>query len=43
MKIQLLFTTHSLTTTNVDMTKKQKIMIFQKKSIEKKINVPYII
>ena len=29
MKIQLLFTAHSLTTTNIDITKKQKI-IFQK-------------
>ena len=35
MKTQLLFTTHSLTTTNTVMTKKQKIMIFKKKTIEK--------
>ena len=44
MKIHLRFTTHSLITANIDMTKKKKhtIAIFQKTKL-KEINVPYII
>ena len=37
MKIHLLFTTRSLTTTNIDMTKKHKITIFLKKLYKKKL------
>ena len=49
MKIHLRFTTHSLITANIDMTKKKKKKkkkhtnaIFQKNKL-KEINVPYII
>ena len=35
MKISLLFTTRSLTTTNIDMTKKYKITIFQNNYIKR--------
>ena len=44
MKIHLRFTTHSLITANIDMTKKKQhtIAIFQKTKL-KEINVPYII
>ena len=44
MKIHLRFTTHSLITANIDMTKNKKhtIAIFQKTKL-KEINVPYII
>ena len=35
MKIHLLFTTRSLTTTNINVTKKHKITIFQKNYIKK--------
>ena len=35
MKTHLLFTARSLTTTNIDMTKKYKITIFQKNYIKR--------
>ena len=35
MKIHLIFTTRSLTTANIDLTKKQKIMGFQKTYIKR--------
>ena len=42
MKIPLLFTTRSLTTTNIDMKKNIKSR-YLKKTIRKEINVPYVI